>query len=170
MAVTSWDPRNPRIQPHAGGSIPQIVYGRDEDASETFKAGELVYLDATGQVNSIPDSSGGTVPVAGIAMKDATTTSASNAIEIPIMMITPETEILIQVANNSGTLEASDAACYPGLAYDLQAVSTNLQYINSFDKTNPLFVYVGPVLNAAGASTYWGRFRLKYVESQFTAE
>jgi hypothetical protein len=169
MAVIDNDPRNPRIQT-SNGSIPQIVYGHDEDASESFKAGEFVYMDASGQVNVLPDSSGGTNPVFGIAMKAATNTSASSAIEIPVQLITPETEVLIQVADDSGSLEASNTTCVPGVAYDLQKVSTNLHYINSGDTTNPVFVYLGPVYDTAGAVTYWGRFRLKYVESQATAE
>ena len=167
MAVTSFDPRNPQFQ-ICGSGIPQVVYGHDEDASESFKAGQLVYFDASGQVIVVPD--GGTEPVAGIALKDATNTSASNAIEIPVQLITMADELLIQVGDTSGSYEASNTTCVPGVGYDTQIISTNLHILNSADTSNQTFVYVGPVLNAAGASTYWGRVRPYYLENQISAE
>ena len=108
MAIAAWDSRNPQLQMHAGGSIPQIVYGNNEANSQSFKAGNLITLHAsTGLVTAIADSSGSASPIAGIAMEDATTVSSGN-IEIPFMAITSETEVLIRVADNSEALEASD--------------------------------------------------------------
>lgn len=161
MAVTSFDPRNPQIQ--SQGRVPQIVYGSDEANSQSFKAGQFVYFNA----GAVTVSADGDVPMAGIALKDATNVTSDN-IEIPVQMLTPEDEVLIQVTTG-GTLEASDTTCTSGEAYDLETVTdgtANLHYIDSSDTTNPKFVYIGPVLNGAGDSTYWGRFRPYAVEAQ----
>lgn len=169
MAVTSFDPRNPQIQ-LSGSSIPQIIYGVKEAASQSFKAGQFVVL-ASGLVSIMPDSSGGDNAPLGVALKDGTTeSSASLAIEIPIQVIDPNTEVLITVADTSGTVEASNTACVIGASYDLQRVSTNLDYINSGDTGNPTFIYVGPVLNAAGTASNQGRFRLLAAQNALMLE
>ena len=164
MAVTSFDPRNPQIQ-GASGKVGQILHGLLESDSQTFKAGQFVYLNS----GAVTVSADGDVPVMGIALADATTVSASNA-TIPVQVIGPDDEVLIQVCSTSGTLEASNTTCKPGIGYDLQTVSTNLHYIDSSDTTNMKFVYLGPINDAAAAATYWGRFRPIYLENQATAE
>ena len=107
--------------------------------------------------------------VLGVAQKAATTVSTGN-IEIPVQVIDPNTEVLIQVADTSGALEAANTTCVPGLSYDLQRVSTNLDYINSGDTGNPTFMFVSEVLDGAGAATYWGRFRLLAAQNQLMLE
>jgi hypothetical protein len=166
MAVTSFDPRNPRMQLHSGGFAPQIIHGLLESNSQSFKAGQFVYVHASGGVTVSAD---GDTPVAGIALADATTVSASNA-TIPVMMIGPDDEVLIQVCTSAGVLEASNTTCKVGISYDLQTVSTNLHYIDSSDTTNDKFIFVGPVLDGAGSATYWGRFRPFGTENQVTME
>jgi hypothetical protein len=165
MAVTSFDPRNPQIQ-MTSGKVPQILHGYNEGASsQTFKAGQFVYLAA----GAVTVSADGDVPVMGIALADATTTSSASAVvEIPVQVLSNDDEVLIQVCTSAGVLEASNTTCTPGKAYDLQTVSTNLHYIDSSDVTNPKFIYLGPVLDGSGAATYWGRFRPYYLENQAT--
>jgi len=166
MAIGAFDPRNPKIQP-TNGSIPQIVHGYNEATSQSFKAGQFVYFNS----GAVTVSADGDVPVAGIAMVNATNTnSASAVVEIPVQLITPESEVLIQVCTSAGVLEAANTTCKPGKSYDLQTVSTNLHYIDSSDTTNDKFVFVGPVLDSAGAATYWGRFRPFGTENQITME
>jgi hypothetical protein len=162
MAAT-FDPRNPQLQ--CQGRAPQIVYGSNEANSQSFKAGQLVYSNA-GAITLVAD--GGTTPVLGIAQIDATTVSTGN-IEIPVMLIRPDDELLFLVADNSGSLEASDTTCVAGTGYDTQIVS-NKHYINSADTSNQTFVYVGPVYDALGASSNWGRFRPFATENQITLE
>jgi hypothetical protein len=167
MAVTSFDPRNPQIQ-GASGKVGQILHGLLESDSQTFKAGQFVYVHASGGVTVSAD---GNVPVMGIALADGTDESSASITNatIPVQLIGPDDEVLIQVTTG-GTLQASDTTCKRGIAYDLETVSTNLHYIDSADVTHMKFVYLGPILDAAGASTYWGRFRPIYLENQATAE
>jgi len=165
MAAT-FDPRNPKIQA-TSGKIAQIMHGYKEAAAQTFLAGQFVYANA----GAITVTADGNTPVLGIAQIDATTTSSASAkIEIPVQVIGPDDEVLIQVCDASGILQASNTTCVPGISYDLQTVSTNLHYIDSSDVTNDKFVYLGPVNDATGTATYWGRFRPYYVENQATAE
>ena len=164
MAVTSFDPRNPRILPNSG-AVPEIVYGLYEGNSQSFKAGQFVYL-SSGAVTAVPT---GNYSVFGIAQKDATNVSSGN-IEIPVQRIRPDDVVLIQVCNNSGTLEAANTTCVPGKSYDLKLVSTNLDYVNSADVTNPSVIFISEVLDGAGAATYWGRFTFLHAENQSVQE
>ena len=165
MAVTSFDPRNPQIQ-GASGKVGQILHGLLESDSQTFKAGQFVYVHASGGITVSAD---GAVPVMGIALADATNVSASHA-TIPVQVIGPDDEVLIHVCDASGSLEAANTVCTEGIAYDLQTVSTNLHYIDSSDTAAMKFVFMGPINDAAGSATYWGRFRPIYLENQATAE
>jgi hypothetical protein len=167
MAVTSFDPRQPQIQ-GASGKVGQIIHGLLESDSQTFKAGQLVYVHASGGITVTAD---GDTPVVGIALADGTNESSASVTNatIPVQVIGPDDEVLIQVTTG-GTLQASDTTCKVGIGYDLETVSTNLHYIDSADTSNQKFVYVGPILDAAGASTYWGRFRPYYLETQVIAE
>ena len=162
MAVTSFDPRNPKLQ-CTSGKIPQITNRYSEANSQSFKAGQFVYFNA-GAVTVAAD---GTVAVAGIALKDATNVSSSSGnIVIPVQLLTPEDEVLIQVCNVSGTLEAANTTCKPGLSYDIQEVSTNLHYIDSSDTAADSFVFIEAILDGAGAATTWGRFRPFHAAAQ----
>lgn len=160
--ATTFDPRNPKIQ-GTSGKVPQIVYDAYEANSQSFLAGQFVYSNA----GAITVSADGDVPVLGIALKDATNVTSGN-IEIPVALIGPDDEVLIQVCTSAGVLEASNTTCSPGVAYDIQTVDTNLHYIDSSDTTNPKFIFIGPVLDSTGAATYWGRFRPYYLENQAT--
>ena len=166
MAVTSFDPRNPQIQA-SSGKVPQIVHGQLEADSQTFKAGQLVYSNS----GAITVTGDGDTPVLGIALADGTNESSASITNatIPVQVIGPDDEIFIRVTG-AGTLEASDTTCKVGVGYDMETISTNLHAIDSADATsNYKFIYMGPVLDSAGASTYWGRFRTYYLENQATA-
>ena len=167
MAVTSFDPRNPKVQ-GTSGKVGQILHGYLEADSQTFKAGQFVYLNS-GAVTVTAD---GATPVMGIALADATNSASASVTNatIPVQVLGLDDEVLIQVCNVSGVLQAANTTCKPGIAYDLQTVSTNLHYIDSSDVTNMKFVFLGAVYDAAGAATYWGRFRPIYLENQATAE
>ena len=165
MAVTSFDPRNPKYQ-GAPGRVGEILHGYKEAGSQSFKAGQFVYLNS----GAVTVSADGDVPVMGIALADATNTSSASAlIEIPVQIIGPEDRVLIQVSTG-GTLEAANTTCKPGIGYDLETVSTNLHYIDSADTTNMKFVFVRPIKDSAGSVTYWGEFAPIYLENQVTAE
>ena len=162
MAITAFDGGQPKIQP--GPNVPQILHGNLEANSQSFKAGHFVYLNA-GAVTYYP---GGDVPIAGIALKDATTVSSGN-IEIPVQVIGPNDEVLVQVATASDVVEAADTTCVVNVAYDTNADVAEPSYVDSSDTTNPCLVFLGPVKDSAGASTTWGRFRLMGAETQVKA-
>lgn len=149
----SFDPRNPQVISHYG--IPQIVPGRTEAASTSFKAGELVYY-----VAGAPTVVTASTTVNGIALADSTNASPGAA-SIPVQLIGPEDEVLIRVASDaSGTL-ALASTLQAGNDYAID-VTSNLVYINSADTSGGQFVFIAPVYDAAGNSTYWGRFKPVY--------
>ena len=167
MAATSFDPRQPRIVSRNG--IPQIVHGAYEDDSESFVAGALVYLDASGSVNECVTGLTD-IDIAGIALEDAVNSSSASVYgvhEVPFQAILPGDQIEMQVCNNSGSLEAANTTCKPGLAYDLKDVS-GLHYVNSADTSKGALIFVEPILDADGTASYWGRFIPKYTELSLT--
>jgi len=150
MAATSFDPRNPQVTSHYG--VPQIIPARTEAVSTNFKAGELVYY-AAGAPTVVTVST----KVNGIALVDSTNASPGTA-SVPVQLIGPEDEVLVRVASDaSGTL-ALASTLQAGNDYAVASVS-NLVYIVGNDTTGGQFVFVAPVLDAAGNSTYWGRFK-----------
>lgn len=150
--MASFDPRNPVIKSRYG--IPEIVPAQTEAASTSFKAGELVYYAASAAVTVCTASS----LVAGIALEDSTNASPGAA-SIPVQLILPDDEVQIRVASDtSGTL-ALASTLDVGNDYAID-VTSNLVYIDSSDTSGGQFVFVAPVYDAAGNSTYWGRFKL----------
>jgi hypothetical protein len=94
----------------------------------------------------------------GLAGKAATEVTSGN-IEIPIALILPGDLLLIRVEDGSGNLEAADTTCTFGEAYGIKAYSANVETrIDSSNSTNKQFVFLGPQLDAAGDSSYWGWF------------
>ena len=162
MAATSWDPRNPQI--HSGPR--RIMYGSLEANSQTFKAGALVYSNG----GAITVAAVGDVPFLGIAMKDATNVTSDN-IEIPVMLITGDNIVRMMVQDGSDALEAADTTCVAGTAYDFEVDTTDSYFaIDSSDTTNPKMVFLEPVNDVNGASTYAGLFKPLYVEVQAEAQ
>jgi hypothetical protein len=165
MAITSFDPRNPQLQV-GGTNVPQVISFYQEVDSQSFLAGEFVsFAAAVG--DAVQAATTGDLPIAGIALADATNVTSGNA-TIPVQVIGPNDEVLIQVAANGGAVEPANTTCKPGVAYDIQVVS-NHHTIDSSDTTNPKFVFLGPVLDSAGDVTVWGRFRPYYLENQVIA-
>ena len=163
MATTSFDPRNPRIV-SSGGKVPQVTSRHSEAASQSFKAGELVYFNS----GAVTVAAVGDVPVAGIALKDATNVSAG-MITIPVQILGPDDEIYIMVQNGSGSYEAANATCVPGIAYDFN-IASNLWAIDSADVTNMKLVFIEALFDATGTATQWARCKPLYLENQVIAE
>ena len=163
MAATSFDPRNPRIV-SSNGKVPQVTSRYSEANSQSFKAGEPVYFASGG----VTVAAVGDVPLAGIALKDATNVSTGNVV-IQVQIIGPDDEVYIMVQDASGSYEAANTACVPGIAYDFN-VASNLWAIDSADVTNPKLVFVEALFDAAGAATQWARCKPYYLENQLIAE
>jgi len=160
MAVSSFDPRGPYLLPKSG-SIPHIQYGILEADSQSFKAGHFVYL-ATAAATLYP---GGDLPLYGIAMKDATNVTSGN-IEIPIMVISPEDLVAINVATSADVLEAANTTCAVGSDYDTNTGASIPSYIDSSDTTNGCFRFQGELNTSDGTADTRGIFRLLPAEAQ----
>jgi hypothetical protein len=161
MAITSFDPRNPRIVPT--NAVPQITSRYLEANSQSFKAGEFVYAVSS----AITVTTAGDKPILGIALADGTSVSSGN-VTIPVAIINQDDDVYIQVAASGGTVEAANTTCEAGVAYDVQ-VASNHWTINSSDTTNPKFVFIEALLDANGDATYWGRFKPYYLENMASA-
>jgi hypothetical protein len=153
---------NPRHGRAAGGAIPRIIFGAKEANSQSFKAGQLVYLNS-GAVTVVAD--GGTA-VMGIAMKDATNVSSGN-IEIPIMVIEPGDSIIARIYNSNTSAHVLSSSPVQGVNYGIVSVS-NVTYVNYYNTTNDVFVFIEPVYDQLGVATYWGKFKLISAASQVT--
>ena len=151
MAATSFDPRNPIVNSHYG--IPEIIPATTEAATTNFKAGELVYF-----VAGAPTVVTASTKINGIALADSTNASPGAA-SVPVQLIGTDDELLIRCASNSsGTLALANTFA-AGQDYAVASVS-NLVYADISDTSGGNVVFVAPVLDAAGNSTYWGRFKV----------
>lgn len=156
------DPRNPRIIP--GNGVPQITSRHLEANSQSFKAGEFVYFNS----GAVTVAAVGDVPVAGIALTDATNVSTGN-ITIPVQILGPDDEVEIMVQDGSGSYETANTTCVPGVAYDFN-VASNLWAIDSADTTNPKLVFIEALYDSTGTATQWARCKPYYLENQVIAE
>ena len=156
MAATSFDPRNPTLVSHYG--VPQIVSTELEADSQTFLAGELVYFNSGAVTVATASSVIGGVALAGGT--DESSASVTNA-TIAVQIMSPDDEILIRCASDaSGTLALANTF-QSGTDYAIDATS-NLWYADSSDTSAGNLTFVGPIFDAAGDSTYWGRFKASY--------
>jgi len=160
MAATSWDPLQPKIR-GAGGEIPPI-YKFPEAATQYFKAGAVVEAVA-GAVTACDD---GAARILGIVQNDATgTTSADN---------------YVQVARPGDLIEMG---CVDAAATDVLVAASGLKAgytyavaidsngvcnadLNTEHATTEELVFVQPVYDANGDSTYRGIFVLEGVAAQ----
>ena len=159
MAAISNSPLAPYVVPR-GNEVPTIEYGHLEANSQTFKAGNFVYLNS----GAVTLSADGDVPVYGIALKDATNVTSGN-IEIPIQVIDTGDTVSITVASGD-TPQASNTTCAVLTAYDLNAGTTITSMIDSGDTTHPKFVFLAPQYKADGSASNRGYFKLLAAECQ----
>lgn len=160
MAAKSFDVLNPRIR-DVNGKMPQIMYGAKEYDSQAFKAGQLVYSDVTKTAPTLITECASDGVILGIAMKDATNVTSSH-VEIPVMLITPETELYIRCTN--GGTDALASSFKQGEEYSTyigtSGATDNYAYIDLADTSNAVLVFLGPVYDVNGDSTYWCRARV----------
>lgn len=154
MAATSFDPRNPRIVPRHG--VPRIVhYGWTEASTQSFKAGELVSIDGSGDVTV--SATGASTAIYGIALADAGGSGASSSVT-KLMKIEQDDELIMLVTDASGSAAAS-SNCVAGEDYDL-LVTSGIHSVNYADTTNPAFVFIEEVKDSTGTATNYGKFRV----------
>jgi hypothetical protein len=150
MAATSFDPRNPQIISRYG--IAPINSEGVEAASQSFKAGALVALDASGGVSIA--ATGASTSFFGIVQKDAVLASTV----MPVQEVSAEDEVRMLITDASASVGAH-TNCVPGVAYDI-LVTSGLFSINHADTTNPAMIFVRGINDAAGTATNYGRFRI----------
>lgn len=154
MAATSNDPRNPRVVPREG--VPRIVYGNWTEASaQSFLAGELVSIDASGDVTV--SATGASTAVYGIAVEDAEGSGASSSVSA-LIKIEQDDDVIMLITDGSGSA-AAHTNCVVGEDYDL-LVTSNLHSVNYEDTTNPAFVFVEGLDDSTGTATNYGKFRI----------
>ena len=150
MAATTFDPRNPQIISRYG--IAPINNEGVEGASQSYKAGALVTLDASGAITIA--ATGASTSFFGIVQKDAAAASTA----MPVQEIAEEDEIRMLITDASGSA-AAHSNCTVGVAYDI-LVTSGVFSINHADTTNPAMIFVRGINDAAGSATNYGRFRV----------
>ena len=156
MAATSWNPKQPRLMPK-NGSIPEI-FMFPEAAAQSYKAGALVYLDATnGRVTACAD---GATLITGIAMKDATTVTSADA---PVQIIQPGDLLYITCYDESDGAEVAANTLKAGFTYDLEVDANGVCYAeyDTEHATTEELIFVQPVYDANGDSTNVGIFQVE---------
>jgi hypothetical protein len=149
--ATSFDPRNPRIVPRHG--VPRILKLGLEAASQSFKAGEFVSVDASADVTV--SATGASTAVYGIALADA---AGSTSTAVYVQKIEQDDDLIMLITDASGS-GAAYTNCKVGEDYDL-LVTSNLHSVNYADTSNGAFVFIQGIDDAAGTATNYGRFRV----------
>jgi predicted RecA/RadA family phage recombinase len=166
MAATSWNPKQPRIRATASGGVPEIrVF--PEATTSSYKAGALVYLDASNGHVTILGEVGAVI--AGIAQKDATGTTSADA---PVMIFKPGDDIIMRCYDESDAAEVDADNFKAGFTYDTEIDSDGVAYaeIDTESATANEWVFVAPVLDSAGDSTTEGVFQLELHANQWAAK
>jgi len=160
MAATSWDPLQPKVV-DAGGNIAPIFKFK-EAAGQTFKAGAVVELVA-GLVTLCDDEA---ARLLGIVQADASGTT-SNPINVQVFRPGDfiEMSCIDADATDVDTLASGFSAGQTyGISMDANSVcKADLTVTNALTEE---LVFVAPVLDATGASTYRGIFCLEGVACQ----
>lgn len=160
MAATSWDKRQPYIRATAAGGIAPIRRF-PEAASQTYKAGAVVYLDATnGRITEIANSG---TKILGLVQEDAsTTTSTRQAVQI----INPGDEVYFLCYDASDAAQVAANTFKAGFTYDIELEATDLvsyAEIDSEHATTEELIFLEAVYDVNGDSTNWGVFTLEGV-------
>ena len=162
MAATSWNPKCARIATDAAGGIAP-VYSFPEAASQSYKAGALVYLDATnGRITIVGDS--GTL-IAGVVLEDATgVTSTSQKVQI----IRPGDRLYVRCWDDSDGAEVAASTLKAGFTYDIELISgvAYAEFDSGHADTEEL-LFIQPVYDANGDSTNVGIFQVETTALNF---
>jgi len=162
MAASAWNVKNPRILTDAGGGIAP-VYSFPEASGQTYKAGALVYLDATnGRITIDTDS---TTLIAGVVLEDAsTTTSTSQKVQI----VRPGDRMNFTCYSASSAAETAASGFKAGFTYDIEEVSgVSYAELGSEHATTEELIFIQPVYDSLGVSTNRGIFQVEAVALNF---
>lgn len=135
------------------GGVPRIVYMK-EAASQSYNAGQLVYGSGSNQVTTCTASQavGGSAPIAGIALLDATGTTNTS---VPILVPDLNSEILIRCGTSGTAATAVEATWAIGDAFDIYIDASGYPTLDSGTESNEKLVVTGYVRDVNGDLTEW---------------
>lgn len=143
-----------------GDVIPERWTGLLEANSQSFDAGQLVYLDS-GAVTAVASTG---VDVLGIAELDATNVTSGN-VAIPITVVKPDYLLKVRCTNN-GTACTSESFVR-GESYGIYTTNATATYADLNNTTNDALVFVNHWKTPDGDYTNWGIFKLDAAVSSF---
>ena len=150
FSVDSFDPRQPRIV--TPGGVPE-VYTFKEGSTQTYVAGMPVKL-SSGVVVVATDSTTGFL---GIVQEDASGVASTAA---HVQVVQPSRDRVLALVTSGGT-DALASTLTVGEAYDFYMDSSvGLFYVDAADSSGGTLIFVQPVYDVNGDSTYWGIFEL----------
>ena len=157
MAATSWNPLQPRVV-DAGGNIAPI-FSFPEAAGQSYKAGAVVEAVA-GAVTACDDAA---ARLLGIVQEDASTVT-STAVRVQVFRPGDFIEMGCVDALATDVLVAA-SGFKAGYTYSIAIDSNGVcnADLNTEHATNAEVIFVQPVYDANGDSTYRGIFTLEGV-------
>jgi len=153
MAASSWNPLNARILTDAGGGVPPI-YEFPEGSAQSYKAGALVYLDATN--GYITACAGSATKIAGVVMEDASGTLNTRQ---HVQILRPGDRVAMLCFDDSDDAQVAANTFKPGFTYDIE-VDSGVSYAeyDSEHATTEEFTFIQAIYDSTGTSTNWGIF------------
>jgi len=162
MAARAWNPACPRIRATASGGVPEIRKF-PEAATQSYKAGALVYLDATnGRITLCGDSA---TLIAGIVQENASGTATTMQ---AVQLIKPGDEVVFRCYDASDAAEKSSSNFKAGFTYDIEEID-GVAYaeLDSEHATTEELIFICPVYDANGDATNDGVFQVEAVACNF---
>jgi hypothetical protein len=156
MAASSWNPKCPRIRGDASGRVAPI-YSFPEGSTQTYKAGALVYLEASsGQITICADSAD---IIGGIVQEDATGTAGTSQ-KVQIVRAGDLVEFTCIDETDDGEVAAD--TLYAGNTYDIE-LNSGVAYAehDSEHATTENLHFVAPMYDSLGVSTNRGYFTIE---------
>ncbi len=139
---------NPSVINSGGDEIPEMkIY--PEAADQTYLKGELVQLVA----GAVTEAAASAPAVIGIAQKDASGTTATDA---PVILIKPE--YIVRMRFSDGSAAALTSTGVLGAAYDIVLIS-NAWYVDQSVLNDDKVVLLGHIPDEVGTATYWAEVR-----------
>ena len=155
MAATSFNPLQPRVVDAGGNIAPIFVF--PEAAVQSYKAGAVVELVA-GAVTACDNAAD---RILGIAQKDATGTTSADA---PVQVFRPSDFIEMGCVDAAATdVLVAASGLKAGYTYSIAIDSNGVcnADLNTEHATTEEVIFVQPVYDANGDSTYRGIFTLE---------
>lgn len=150
MAASEWNPLQPRI--YRPNGIAEILDFPEGGSTQAFKAGTPVKL-SSGQVIIATD---GTTGLLGIAQETASGTQTTYR---KVQVCRPHLDLIVAHCVTAGTAALASTFTV-GTAYDFYIDSDYVFHADVAATSGPILVFVQPIYDVNGDSTYWGLFEV----------